>query len=129
MDYRDLHVYQNAFKLAMEIFHLTKGFPKEERYGLTGRIRRSSRSECSNFAEGYRKRQYEAHYLSKLSDCDMENTETRVWLDFSLACDYISAKEHQDLFGISLEVGRGINHMMNNREKFLPKHMKNVSPE
>jgi len=88
--FRDLIVYQKAFKLAMDIFKLTKGFPVEEKYGLTSQIRNSSRSVCSSIAEGYRKRQYPAHFISKISDADMENSETQVWLDFSLSCKYIN---------------------------------------
>ena len=124
MDYRNLQVYQKAFALAMEIFHLTKRFPKEEIFGLTSQIRRSSKAVCSNFAEGYRKRQYPAHFLSKLSDCDMENSETQVWLDFSKACEYITEDEHKNLFEKSLDIGRGLNYMMNNPEKFLPRAWK-----
>jgi len=127
MDYRNLKVYQKAFALAVDIFHITKKFPREELFGLTGQIRRSSKAVCSNLAEGYRKRQYQAHFLSKLSDSDMENTETQVWLDFSRACEYITEAEHKDLFEKSLDVGRGLNYMMNNPEKFLPKALKQES--
>jgi four helix bundle protein len=76
VDYKDLTVYQKAYKLAMEIFNVSKAFPIEEKFALTSQIRRSSRSVCSNFAEGYRKRRYLAHFISKLSDCESENTET-----------------------------------------------------
>ena len=69
--FKDLLVYKKAFELAMEIFQISKSFPKEELYSLTDQIRRASRSVCSNTAEGYRKRQYEAHYKSKLPDADM----------------------------------------------------------
>ncbi len=58
---------------------------------------RSSRSVCSNIAEGYRKRQYEKHFKSKLSDADSENSETQLWLDFILACDYISEEKKNEL--------------------------------
>lgn len=85
-NFRNLTVYKKAFALAMEIFQITKKFPKEERYSLTDQIRRSSRSVCSCVGEAYRKRQYEAFFVSKSSDGDGENTETRVWLDFSMAC-------------------------------------------
>ena len=73
--FRDLIVYQKAFKLAMNIFKLTKDFPVEEKYDLTSQIRNSSRSVCSSIAESYRKRQYPAHFVSKISDADMENSE------------------------------------------------------
>ena len=74
--FRDLKVYQKAFKLSMDIFNLTKSFPDEEKYGLTSQIRRSSRSVCSSIAEAYRKRKYPAHFVSKITDSDMENSET-----------------------------------------------------
>ncbi len=76
--FKDLIVYKKAFSLSMEIFQLSKTFPKNEDYSLTSQIRRSSRSVCSNISEGYRKRQYPAHFVSKISDADMENSETQV---------------------------------------------------
>ena len=87
--FRDLTVYKKAFTLAMEIFEISKTFPQEEKYSLTDQVRRSSRSVCSNIGEAYRKRRYKAHFVSKSSDGDMENTETRVWLDFAYSCGYI----------------------------------------
>ena len=117
-DFKDLLVYKKAFQLAMDIFYLTKNFPKEERYSLTSQIRRSSRSVCSNLAEGYRKRQYEKHFLSKTSDSDMENSETQVWLDFSLACKYIVKEIYDNYLNRSQEIGRLLNHMIENPEKY-----------
>lgn len=110
--------YKKAFALAMEIFQVTKTFPKEEKYSLTDQIRRSSRSVCSNIGEAYRKRQYEAHFVSKSSDADSENTETRVWLDFSKACSYINDEVWCDLDGKADEVGRLLNHMIEHPEKY-----------
>jgi four helix bundle protein len=85
MGFRKLKAYQIAFELAMEIFEISKSFPKEETYSLTDQIRRSSRSICTNIAEAYRKRRYPKHFISKLSDSDTENAETLCWLEFSLA--------------------------------------------
>jgi len=79
---KDLLVYKKAFALAMEIFEISKTFPSEEKYSLTDQIRRSSRSVCANLAEAYRKRQYKAHFLSKVSDSDMENAEMQTWFSF-----------------------------------------------
>lgn len=87
----NLTAYKKAFALAMEIFEVTKKFPKEERFSLTDQMRRSSRSVCSCIGEAYRKRHYEGYFVSKSSDADSENTETRVWLDFSVACKYITS--------------------------------------
>ncbi len=118
MDFKDLLAYQKAFSLSMEIFELTKSFPKEERYSLTDQIRRSSRSVCANMAESYRKRRYVNHFISKLTDCDAENSETTVWLDYALECDYISSEKHYNLTEKSKEVGKLINYMINNPDKF-----------
>lgn len=117
--FRDLTVYNKAFSLAMKIYEISKTFPKEERYSLTDQIRRSSRSVCVNVGEGYRKRQYPAHFVSKASD--MENTETRIWLDFAKSCEYINDKIKQDLESKAVEVGKLLNHMIENPEKYTRK--------
>ncbi len=119
--FRDLTVYKKAFTLAMEIYQLSRKFPQEERYSLTDQVRRSSRSVCSCVGEAYRKRQYKAHFVSKSSDADMENTETRVWLDFALSCQYITQEVWNDLEKKSEEVGKLLNHMIENPEKYCRK--------
>ena len=118
-DFKDLIVYQKAYQLAMEIFHISKRFPAEEKYSLTDQIRRSSRSVCTNLAEAYRRRKYKAHFLSKLTDCESENSETEVWLDFSRDCQYIKAEEHFDLNTKNSEVRKIIWYMINNPDKFI----------
>ena len=117
-NFRELKVYKKAFALAMQIFNTSKKFPAEEKYGLTSQIRRSSRSVCSSVGEGYRKRQYQAHFVSKTSDADMENSETQVWFDFALACEYIDKKEYVELLKQSEEIGKLLGHMMNFPEKY-----------
>ena len=119
--FRDLTAYKKAFALAMDIFTLSKKFPTEERYSVTDQVRRSSRSVCSNIGEVYRKRKYPAHFVSKATDADMENTETRVWLDFALACGYITKNVWDDLEIKSEEVGKLVNHMIENPEKYFRK--------
>lgn len=109
----------------MEIFETSKSFPKEEQYSLTSQIRRSSRSVCSSVAEAYRKRRYEAHFVSKTTDADMENTETQVWLDVALASKYISQSIYKDYLDKSEEVGRLLNHMIENPKNYLSKNMLN----
>lgn len=94
---RDLKVYQKAFDCAMEIFEITKKFPKEETYSLTDQIRRASRSVCSNLSEGWRKRRYKAVFLNKLTDSGQEASETQTWLEFSLRCEYIDSDIFQRL--------------------------------
>jgi four helix bundle protein len=116
--FRELLAYQRGFKLAMDVFEVTKQFPKEEKYSLTDQIRRSSRSVCSNLGEGYRKRRYPAHFISKVSDSDMENTETQVWLDFAFSCKYIDEGTYSDLTERSEEVGKLLYYMLENPEKF-----------
>ena len=118
MGFKKLLAYQKGFDLAMEIFHLTKGFPKSEQFVLSSQIVRSSRAVCSAIAEAYRKRQYERHFKSKLSDADSENAETQLWLDFALACNYIDEPKRRELQLKSEEIGKLLNYMMNNPDKF-----------
>src|ERR1035438_6704570 len=96
-DYKELRVYKLAFESAMEVFELSRKWPSEERYSLTDQIRRSSRSVCTNIAEAWRKRRYEAAFVSKLSDSDGEAAETDVHLDFALRCGYLASNQHAKL--------------------------------
>jgi four helix bundle protein len=116
---KQLNVYVRAFELAMRIFELSKRFPQEERYALTGQIRRSSRSVCMNLREAWAKRRYAAHFVSKLTDCDGENSETDTSLDFARACGYITPHEHQELVARCEEVGRMLGSMIQNPDPFL----------
>ena len=118
MGFQKLLAYQKGFDVAMEIFELSKSFPKEEKYSLTDQIRRSSRSVCVNIAEAYRKRLYPKHFTSKLTDSDSENAETQVWLEFAKSCNYISVEQQEILFNKSNEVGKLINYMINSPSKF-----------
>jgi four helix bundle protein len=117
--HKDLTVFKKAFDLAMEIFRVTKDFPIDERYSLTDQVRRSSRSVCVNLAEAYRKRQYEAHFLSKLSDCDAENSETQVWIDFAYASQYLTEDAYRLLYGSTEEIGRLLNDMLSAPKKYI----------
>ncbi|SDS57806.1 four helix bundle protein [Gramella sp. MAR_2010_147] len=118
MSFKTLLAYQKAFDLAMQIFKISKGFPVEERFALTSQIVRSSRAVCATIAEAYRKRDYIKHYKSKLTDADSENAETQLWIDFALACNYISEEESISLNSQNDEIGRLINYMINNPGKF-----------
>ena len=96
--HKDLRVYQASFQAAMAIYQLSKSFPPEEKFSLTDQVRRSSRSVCANLAEAFRKRRYPKNFVSKLSDCEAEAAETHVWLDFALACDYVTIEEYEKLY-------------------------------
>jgi four helix bundle protein len=118
MDFKELLAYKKAFSLAMEIKKVSDSFPKEEKYALTDQVRRSSRSVCANIAEAYRKRRYINHFISKLTDSDGENSETSVWLDFALECNYLSKEQHIDMVVKSEEIGKLINYMILNPTRF-----------
>lgn len=118
MAFRNLKAYQKGFELAMEIFEISKSFPKEETYSLTDQIRRSSRSVCANLSEAYRKRRYPNHFISKLTDVDAENAETLTWLEFALACDYINIETKNELEQLNSEIGKIVKFMIENPEKF-----------
>src|SRR5436309_16083427 len=116
---KDLNVYKKAYVLAMEIFELSKCFPVEEKFALTSQIRRSSRSICLNLREAWAKRRYEAHFISKLTDCDGENGETDSSLDFAKDCGYITSEQHAELVALSHEVCRMLGSMIKNPSPFL----------
>jgi len=116
--FKDLNAYEKGFQQACDVYAMTLSFPKEERYSLTDQIRRSSRSVCANLAEAYRKRDYHKHYLLKISDCLGENSETLVWLDFSLNCKYISEENYKIKIALNEEVGRLLTYMLSNPEKY-----------
>ena len=118
MRFQDLLAYKKGFIVAMEVFELTKSFPKEEIYSLTDQIRRSSRSVTITIAEAYRKREYPKYFHSKLTDADSENSETQCWLEYALACKYISQEIHDSILEKSKEVGKLINFMILNPGKF-----------
>jgi len=116
--FRDLEVYQIAFNSAMKIFSITKQFPAEEKYSLTDQIRRSSRSVCSNIAEGWRKRKYKAVFINKLTDSMQEASETQTWLEFSLACSYIDNNSFDELDSEYEKIIKMLNSMEINADKF-----------
>jgi len=119
--FMDMKVYQMAYKLAMEIFKISKSFPKSEMYSLTDQIRRSSRAVCANIAEAYRKRRYPKHFALRVSDADSEASETLVWLDFAKDCDYINIEQHKSMSSEYEEVGKMLGGMAQHPENFIPK--------
>ena len=116
--FRDLIVYQKSYKLAMEIFEITKTYPKEEKYLLIDQIRRSSRSIPSNIAEAWVKRKYPKSFVSKLLDSLAEESETEVWIDMSQDCKYIDDQLHNYLLERLQEVAKMLNSMINTPDKF-----------
>ena len=116
--HKDLDVYQLSFEAGMQIFEISMGFPKEERYSLTDQIRRSSRSVSGNIAEAWRHRRYPKSFISKLSTSEGEAAETQVWLDYALACEYIKDEMHKELFlKYNNIIGKLVN-MIRNPEKW-----------
>lgn len=119
--YRELRVYSNAKKGAMDIFRLTKGFPQHEKYSMVDQMRRSSRSVCTNIAEGWRKRRYKAAFIAKLSDAESEACETQVWLDFAYSCGYLDADAIRELDDNYEKIMAQIVLMIKNADEWLIK--------
>lgn len=119
--FQDLDVYQLSFELQQEIFELSKSFPREETYSLTDQVRRSSRSIGANIAEAWRKRRYPAHFASKLTDSDAENSETQHWILTAKACGYISEPLKNSLFEKSETIGGKLGKMIDNPESWKPR--------
>jgi four helix bundle protein len=120
----DLEVYQRAFDAAMSIFKESRSFPAEEKYSLTDQIRRSSRSVCTNLAEAWRKRRYEAAFISKLSDREGEAAETQVWIEFAVKCGYVRRQEASALYRTYDDVIGTIVGMINHPETWIIKKIK-----
>ena len=116
---KELIVYKKSYSLAIRIFEISKRFPREEVFALTSQIRRCSRSVCQNLREASAKRRYEAHFVSKLTDCDGENGETETCLDFARDCEYITIEEHQRFTADCEEIGPMLGAMIQNPNKFL----------
>lgn len=116
--FRDLEVYRLAFRCAMEIFEITKALPAEERYALTDQIRRSSRSVCSNLAEGWRKRRYKAVFSNKLTDAMSEASETQTWLEFCQSCGYIGLEVFERLDSAYEQIIGMLNAMEKKADSF-----------
>ena len=116
---KDLNVYAKGYELAMRVFALSKSFPMEERFAVTSQIRRSSRSVCLNLREAWAKRRYEAHFISKLTDGDGENSETDSSLDFAKDCGYITTEQHAELVALTQEAGRMLGSMIKDPSPFL----------
>src|SRR5262249_36726961 len=117
--HRDLEVYCKAFDAAMQIFDFSKSFPKEETYSLTDQVRRSSRSVCTNLAEAWRKRRYEAAFVAKLSDSESKAAETQVWIEFSVKCGYLDRDRALGLYQTYDEVLRMLVAMINCPESWI----------
>jgi len=118
---KELGVYKQAYALAMEIFEMSKARPKEEKYALTDRIRRSSRSVCANLREAWAKRRYKAHFINKLTDADAESSETDTWLDFAKDCGYLWTQDHERFTQDCPAIGAMLGSMINNSKPFLIK--------
>ena len=116
---KELVVYRKAYDLAMRVFDCSKRFPAEERLALASQIRRSSRSVCLNLREAWAKRRYEAHFISKLTDCDGENNETDSKLEFAKDCGYIDVKEHKAWVELNREIGKMLGSMIKTPTPFL----------
>ena len=116
---KELTVYKKSYALAMLIFEISKNFPKDEIFGLTSQIRRSSRSIPMNLREAWAKRRYEAHFVSKLTDCDGETNETDTSIDFARDCGYISDSQHNKLSRLNSEVGKMLGKMIDDPKPFL----------
>lgn len=121
--FRELRVYQQAFELQQEIFQISKRWPSEEKFALTGQVRRSSRSIGANISESWAKRSYPAHFISELTDADGELQETSHWIATAKACEYLIQSQYLNLQSRMEEIGKGIGKMMSVPEKFTPKRV------
>lgn len=123
--HRDLEVYNMAFDAAMTIFEVSRKFPVEEKYSLTDQIRRSSRSVCANLAEAWRKRRYQAAFISKLSDSEAEAAETQTWIEFAVKCNYLDIETGRKLYHTYNQILGKLVNLINNSSSWTIKTNKN----
>jgi four helix bundle protein len=126
--HQDLDVYRKSFEAAMQIFEVSKQFPKEETYSLTDQIRRSLRSVCANLAEAWRKRRYEAAFVSKMNDSEGEAAETQTWLEFAVRCGYINKEKGRVLFKAYDEIIAILVTMINHPESWVMPSGRKMKP-
>jgi four helix bundle protein len=119
--YRELAVFQAAFDVAMEIFEMSRKFPIEERYSLTNQMRRSSRSVCANLGEAWRKCRYQAAFIAKFSDCQAEATETQIWIEFAVKCQYLEIETGRKLYKTSDRILGQLVNMVKNAPTWIVK--------
>lgn len=111
----------------MRIFETSKRFPSEERYSLTDQIRRASRSVCSNVAEAWRRRRYEAVFINKLSEAEGEVAETQVGIEFAVHCEYMDKVVGRELYATYEDVIGKLVGMINHPETWILPSPKNKS--
>lgn len=116
--FRQLRVYQADFEFQQSLFEFSKKFPKEEKYSLTDQVRRSSRSIGANLAEAWQKRDYPAHFKSKLTDTDSELAETEHWLFTARSCNYLPSEDLESLLEQSRKVGGMLGRMIQGYQSF-----------
>jgi four helix bundle protein len=112
--FKDLEVYNLSYQVAMDIFFLTRKFPKEELYSLTSQIVRSSRSISSNIVEGWAKRTYENKFKLQLVDALGSCAETQNWMLFAKDCNYISTEDFQLYYEKLDQIGRMLTKLHQN---------------
>ena len=94
----ELEVYQLAMDAATAVFKMSRNFAAEEKFSLTSQMRDSSRSVTAQIAEGWRKRRYQASFVSKLNDAEGEAAETQSWLEHAVKCEYLPRDTATTLF-------------------------------
>ena len=116
--FQDLRIYKKQRELSREVFTVTRGFPKDERYSLTDQIRRSSRSIGAQIAEAWGKRLYPKSFVSKLSDADGEQLETQHWLLIASDAGYLDTSTYERLNLMYESIGRMLGRMMAKADSF-----------
>jgi len=114
--YRDLIVWQKAMDLVEDVYKRTKGFPREELYGLTSQLRRAVVSVPSNIAEG-QGRNSTKEFLHHLSIAYGSLCEVGTQILIAHRLGYLERRDVEGLDGLSSEVGRLINGLSNKLPK------------
>jgi len=96
-NFRDLKIWQKGIELVEDIYKITKGFPKEELYGLTSQMRRCAVSIPSNTAEGF-SRKHNKEYFQFLNIVIGSCSELETQIEISLKLKFIQPNEANIIF-------------------------------
>jgi four helix bundle protein len=122
--FRELIVYQRQRELARQVFEVSQKFPREEQYALTDQLRRASRSIGAQIAEAWAKRDYERHFVSKLTDADAEQQEAQHWIETAADCRYLNETQRETLLSLCSEIGRMLHSMRARAKDFCPNSLR-----
>lgn len=95
--FRNLQVYQLAFRCSVDLYDLTQTFPEDSNTNLAQKLLTTSRAVCAHIAAAWGKRRHRTNLISHLSTAQLETTEVQIWIEAAIAAGYLGPDTGQDL--------------------------------